>query len=54
MNMKKRSATNYGIQAEVVRAEALAVGENARAMVTASQHQEGTRYFGKRNSALIA
>ena len=33
-------ATHYSIQAKVVRAEALAVGENARARVTASQHQE--------------
>lgn len=33
-------ATHYSIQAKVVRAEALAVGENARAIVTASQHEE--------------
>jgi hypothetical protein len=37
--MKNNSSTNHGIQARDIQAEAIAVGENARATVTGSRHQ---------------
>lgn len=38
--MKKQASTNYGIQAQTVRAEAIAVGPRAHASATTIRHED--------------